>query len=108
MVESILVRGIYQEVHNIFADGFQVPDLLSLLAVVMRIIQEKPELRGRGSIKKEVAILVFEMVLKESGFFTAEQSREASRFLVNSLPTLIDTLKSLGKSIQKKSKKWCC
>ena len=108
MVESIFVRGIYEEVHTIFADGFQAPDLLSLLAVTMKIIQHKPEMRGRGSIKKEVAILVFEMVLKESGFFNAEQSKEASRFLVNSLPTLVDTLKSLGKSIQKKSKKWCC
>ena len=108
MAESIFVREISNEVRSVFADGFQIPDLLSILGVVMRVIQHKPEMKGKGALKKEVAILVFEMLLKETGWFTGEQAEEASRFLVYSLPTLIDSLKKISKSIRTKKKRcWC-
>ena len=104
MAESIFVREISNEVRSVFADGFQIPDLLSILGVVMRVIQHKPEMKGKGALKKEVAILVFEMLLKETGWFTGEQAEEASRFLVYSLPTLIDSLKKYPRVSEQKQK----
>ena len=102
------IKNILQQTHDIFADGFQVMDLLSLTAVIMRIIQLEGDLKGKGSVKKDIAILVFTQFLRETNLFTPEQSQEAAKFLVNSLPNIIDTMKTLSRSIQEKTKKWCC
>ncbi len=105
MEQSAFVRSVYQEVYSIFADGFQAPDLIALTGVIMRILQAKPHLKGKGSAKKEAAIAVFSLFLHESGLFGEEESIQASRFIVSSLPTLIDTIKELSKDFKKRV---CC
>ena len=64
MVESIFVRQIYNDVKTIFADGFQAPDLISLTGVIMDVLQHKPQMKGQGALKKEIAVLVFEMAFR--------------------------------------------
>ena len=102
------IKNILEQTHDIFADGFQVLDLLSLTAVIMRIIQLEGDLKGKGSVKKDIAIVVFTRFLRETALFTPEHSQEAAKFLVNSLPNIIDTMKTLSKSIHQRAKKWCC
>ena len=102
------IKNILEQTTEIFADGFQVLDLIYLAAVIMRIIQLKGDLKGKGAVKKQIAIVVFTRFIQGTNLFTPEQSQEAAEFLVNSLPDVIDTLKTLSKSLQEKTKKWCC
>ena len=108
MIEST-VSSVLKETHDLFADGFQLLDLLGLTAVIMKLIQMREHLKGHGKLKKEIALLVFEKFIYSTDLFTPEQAKEASAFLVQGLPTVIDSMKYLSKSIgaSARFKCWC-
>ncbi len=106
MIEST-VSSVLKETHDLFADGFQLVDLLGLTAVIMKLLQMRKHLKGHGKLKKEIALLVFEKFIQSTDLFTPEQSKEASAFLVQGLPSVIDTMKELSKSIGAAAKFQC-
>lgn len=106
-----IVQEIYGDTIRMLDDGFQYEDFVVTLGIIMRICQLREDLRGRGPQKKEIAISVFKLFATESGLLTAAQAQAASTFLLVTVPSLIDTLKSISKDIAEAaagSKKWRC
>lgn len=105
------IQSIYSQVLVIVDDGFQFDDFISIVGIIMKLVQAHEEWKGQGKTKKEVAVAVFQLYATESGMLTEDQALTAATFLLSTLPSLIDTLKSLARQIAKAGRKrrfGCC
>ena len=94
-----MIESIVEEVIQIVGDGIQwKEDLVSLTGVIMRLIQQKRELKGHGRTKKRVVEIILTKLLDQL-FFDESQAETVSKFIVEMLPTTVDMLKSLARSI---------
>ena len=102
------IKEVFAEAVAVFSDGFQAHDLIAIGGIIMRIVQMKEDFKGKGSLKKKIVLLVFEKIIVETGLFREAQAVEATKFLVGSLPTLIDEIKSISRTLAQKTSRWCC
>lgn len=93
-IVSELVRIIQDE----FEDGFQLKDVFTITAKLVSLLQLRRELRHLGSVKKDILLMVFRQLVSES-VMSDEDTERVADFILNALPTLIDSLKSLGREI---------
>ena len=108
-----VVKEIYADTLNIVSDGFQYTDFVLTLGIIMRLCQLRQDLKGKGPQKKEIVLSVFKMFATESGLLSGKEAEMAGTFILTTLPSLIDTLKSISKDIAdaavqtKKRLCWC-
>ena len=94
-----MIESIVEEILLIVGDGIQwKTDLVSLTGLIMRLVQQKRELKGKGPQKKRAVEMILQALLEKS-FFNEEQSILVSTFILDVLPLVIDTLKGLARSI---------
>ena len=110
-----VIQEIYEEALAIVRDGFQYTDFVGTLGIIMRLCQLRQDLKGKGAEKKSVAMAVFKLIATESGILTPDEAEMAGTFMVTTLPSLIDTLKSIARDIAQatgahaqKGLRWCC
>ena len=95
------------ELLEIVGDGIQwKEDLISLTGLIMRILQQKRELKGKGASKKKLVEVVFQELI-ERNFFNQRQADLVKNFLAF-LPTTIDMLKGLARAISDAKFTTCC
>lgn len=105
-----MISDIIEEIEEIVGDGIQWrTDLISLTGLIMRLVQSKKELKGKGVQKKRAVEMVLQALLEKS-FFNEEQAILVSTFILDTMPLVIDTLKGLARSIAEVSgvKTKCC
>ena len=111
-MSDTIVREIYEDALSIVRDGFQYNDFILTIGIIMRLCQLRQDLKGKGSQKKKIAISVFKLFAAESGLLSASEAEMAATFIVTTLPTLIDTLKTISKDIASTmivtKKRLCC
>ena len=107
-----IVKEIYEDTINIVRDGFQYHDFILTLGIIMRLCQLRKDLKGKGPQKKEIALTVFKLFVTESGLLSDSEAEVAGTFILTTLPSLIDTLKSISKDIADSmvntKKRLCC
>jgi len=94
-----IVSEIYEDALRIVRDGFQYNDFILTIGIIMRLCQLRQDLKGKGSQKKEIAMSVFKLLVTESGLLSDSEAEIAGTFIITTLPTLIDTLKTISKDI---------
>ena len=113
------VSRIVDEIKAEFDDGFQILDVITVTANIVKLIQLDRSLRSQGELKKKIALVVFRQLVDES-VLSDEDATRIAEFMLNVLPNLIDTFKTLssnknnffknfskkkfGKTFQKKKK----
>ena len=111
-MSDTIVSEIYEDAISIVRDGFQYNDFILTIGVIMRLCQLRQDLKGKGSEKKKIVISVFKLFATESGLLSASEAEMAATFVVTTLPTLIDTLKTISKDIASTmivtKKRLCC
>lgn len=106
-----VVKEIYEDTLDIVRDGFQYTDFILTLGIIMRLCQLRQDLKGKGAQKKSVAMAVFKLFATESGLLSDSEAEMAGTFVLTTLPTLIDTLKSISNDIAATihaKKRICC
>ena len=94
-----MISDLVEEILEIVGDGIQWKiDLVSLTGLIMRLVQQKRELKGKGPQKKRAVEMILQALLEKS-FFNEEQSILVSTFILDTMPLVIDTLKGLARSI---------
>ena len=105
--QDAVINEIYQETLAMVQDGFQPSDFVLTIGIIMKVCQLRQDLKGKGSQKKKIAIAVFKLIVTESGLLDAEQAELAGTFILTTLPSLIDTLKTISKEIAEASRSCC-
>ena len=103
------VSRIVDEIKADFDDGFQILDVITVTANIVKLIQLDRSLRSQGELKKKIALVVFRQLVDES-VLSDEDATRIAEFMLNVLPNLIDTFKSLSTSIARewnRSKCFC-
>ena len=112
MTTDAVVKEIYEDTLDIVRDGFQYTDFISVIGIIMRLCQLRHDLKGQGAKKKSVAMAVFKLFATESGLLSDSEAEMAGTFVLPTLPTLIDTLKSISNDIAAATlhakKRVCC
>ena len=104
-----IAQEVFDELADIIADGLQPQDFLSICACVMRILQSRRELRGKGQIKKTITREVFNILLNDTSVIDDDTKILLKQFIDSSLSLTINALKSLAKSIYTNKKLvFCC
>jgi hypothetical protein len=103
------VSRIVDEIKADFDDGFQILDVITVTANIVKLIQLDRSLRSQGELKKKIALVVFRQLVDES-VLSDEDATRIAEFMLNDLPNLIDTFKSLSTSIAREwnRRKLCC
>ena len=96
--ESISSRLI-KEIQDDFEDGFQLMDVITITANIVRLLQQDSSLKNKGKFKKALAIVIFRQLVEESSALSDKDAQKIADFMVNDLPALIDLFKSLGQEI---------
>ena len=99
MIQKDMARTIHEvfiEAVKSFRDGVDLGDFVLVTGLLMRIVQRRPDLKGSGTVKKEIVIGVFALLIEESRLFTTEQADDAAVFLADVLPTLVNVLKTIA------------
>ena len=96
---NIIVNEIYEDTIKMVRDGFQPNDFILTIGIIMRLCQLRQDLNGKGSQKKEIAMGVFKLIVTESGLLSDSEAEMAGAFILTTLPSLIDTLKTISKDI---------
>ena len=103
------VSRIVDEIKADFDDGFQILDVITVTANIVKLIQLDRSLRSQGELKKKIALVVFRQLVDES-VLSDEDATRIAECMLNVLPNLIDTFKSLSTSIARewnRSKCFC-
>ena len=98
-MSDTVVNEIYEDALDIIRDGFQPNDFILTIGIIMRLCQLRQDLRGKGPKKKEIAMNVFKLFVTKSGLLSDSEAEMAGTFILTTLPTLIDTLKTISKDI---------
>ncbi len=106
-VETTTVSRIVQEIQRDFDDGFQILDVISITANIVKLLQLERQLRGKGEIKKKLALVIFRQLVDESVLSDSDILLMVN-FIKNDLPDLIDTFKSLGQTIAREWRRSKC
>ncbi len=103
------VSRIVEEIKADFDDGFQILDVITVTANIVKLLQLERSLRGQGKVKKKLAMVIFRQLVDESVVSDSDMNGMAA-FMLNDLPNLIDTFKTLGTSIAREwnRSKLCC
>ncbi len=103
------VSRIVEEIKADFDDGFQILDVITVTANIVKLLQLDRSLRGQGKVKKKLAMVIFRQLVDESVVSDSDMNGMAA-FMLNDLPNLIDTFKTLGTSIAREwnRSKLCC
>ena len=101
------VSRIVDEIKVDFDDGFQILDVITVTANIVKLIQLERSLRGQGKVKKNIALVVFRQLVDES-VLSDEDMNGMTAFMINDLPSLIDTFKTLGTSIAREWNRTKC
>ena len=101
------VSRIVDEIKADFDDGFQILDVITVTANIVKLIQLDRSLRSQGELKKKIALVVFRQLVDES-VLSDEDATRIAEFMLNVLPNLIDTLKSLSTSIAREWRRSKC
>ena len=94
-----IIKEIYEDTLNIVRDGFQYNDFILTLGIIMRLCQLRQDLKGKGAEKKSNVMTVFKQFVTESGLLSDSEAEMAGTFILTTLPSLIDTLKTISKDI---------
>ena len=103
------VSRIVEEIKADFDDGFQILDVITVTANIVKLLQLDRSLRGQGKVKKKLAMVIFRQLVDESVVSDSDMNGMAS-FMLNDLPNLIDTFKTLASNIARewnRSKCFC-
>ena len=98
-MSDAVVNEIYEDALDIIRDGFQPNDFILTIGIIMRLCQLRQDLKGKGAQKKEIATSVFKLFVTKSGLLSASEAEMAATFILTTLPSLIDTLKTISKDI---------
>ena len=103
------VSRIVNEIQKDFDDGFQMMDVISVTANIVKLLQLERSLKGKGEIKKKLAIAIFRQLVDES-VLSDSDALLMLNFMENDLSELIDAFKSLGHTIAREwhRRKFCC
>ena len=106
------MQEIYDDTLHMIRDGFQYNDFIVTIGIIMRLCQLRQDLKGKGAQKKSIAMAVFKLVVTESGLLSDSEAETAGTFILTTLPSLIDTLKSVSRDIAdatfQAKKRVCC
>lgn len=102
------VRDVYVKAVELLSDGVDISDFVAIAGMLVELVQRRKALKGKGSVKKQVVLEVFKLIVTVSGIMTVDQADLALEFAENTLPFLIDTLKRLGSEIAKYSNGQSC
>ena len=94
-----IVNELYEDTIKMVSDGFQPNDFILTIGIIMRLCQLRQDLRGKGPQKKEIAMSVFKLFVTKSGLLSDGEAEMAGTFILTTLPSLIDTLKTISKDI---------
>lgn len=103
------VSRIVDEIKADFDDGFQILDVITVTANIVKLIQLDRSLRSQGELKKKIALVVFRQLVDESVLSDSDMNGMI-KFMLNDLPNLIDTFKTLSSNIARewnRSKCFC-
>lgn len=89
------VSRIVDEIKADFDDGFQILDVITVTSNIVKLIQLDRSLRSQGELKKKIALVVFRQLVDES-VLSDEDATRIAEFMLNVLPNLIDTFKTLS------------
>ena len=103
------VQRIVEEIQKDFDDGFQMMDVISVTANIVKLLQLERSLKGQGSIKKKLGLAIFRQLVDES-VLSDSDALLMLNFMENDLSELIDAFKSLGQTIARdwRRGKFCC
>ena len=103
------VSRIVDEIKADFDDGFQILDVITVTANIVMLIQLESSLRSQGELKKQLALVIFRQLVDESVLSDSDMNGMI-KFMLNDLPNLIDTFKTLSSNIARewnRSKCFC-
>ena len=95
--ESISSR-LVKEIQDDFEDGFQLMDVITITANIVKLLQQDSSLKNKGKFKKALAIVIFRQLVDDT-ILSDKDAEKIGDFMVNDLPALIDLFKSLGQEI---------
>ncbi len=74
-------------------------DFVGITGTLMRLTQQNKGLRHHGQIKRDLVISVFTLLVEKSGLFNKGQIEDLKDFITDTLPGLIDAIKSVARVI---------
>ena len=101
------VSRIVEAIQKDFDDGFQILDVITVTANIVKLLQLERPLKGQGEIKKKFALAIFRQLVDESVLSDSDALLMVI-FIKNDLPDLIDAFKSLGQTIARDWRRGKC